>query len=166
MKLIKGILDLLLAVFTVCFLFLSVPRLWGYRLYAVTSGSMEPALCTGDLIYAKEVQKEELKVGDIITFRTKGAGISVTHRIADIDEEHDLIQTKGDANEQADTGWIAREDVAGKVFYSLRWLGYLAAAMSAWSGKLFLLAVFLWMTAARMMVEDMEELCRKVEIIL
>lgn len=43
-------------------------RLVGLQPYTVLSGSMEPTYHTGSLIYVKEVEPEEVKVGQPITF--------------------------------------------------------------------------------------------------
>lgn len=61
MKLIKGILDLLMAAFILMGMLLSVPKLWGFQIYAVTSGSMEPEIHTGDVIYVKQVPFQSLE---------------------------------------------------------------------------------------------------------
>ena len=47
-------LALLLLVILIC-LPLTVPRMFGYELYAIVSGSMEPAIPVGSVVYAKEI---------------------------------------------------------------------------------------------------------------
>ena len=152
MKLIKGILDLLMAAFILAGMLLSVPKLWGFQIYTVTSGSMEPEIHTGDVIYVKQVPFQSLEPGDVITFSMNQGRTVVTHRVEKIDKENGLLRTKGDANTEADPVWIARDTVRGEVKYAVPRLGYVALMAATLSGKLFLMAVFLWMVAAQIAV--------------
>lgn len=63
-----------------------------------------------------------------------------------------MLQTKGDANKDADPVWITRDTVRGEVKHVMPGLGYLALMAATLSGKLFLMAVFLWMIAAKVAV--------------
>lgn len=162
MKLIKGILDLAMAVLILLCMLVSVPRLWGYGIYTVTSGSMEPQIHTGDVIYVKKTSFQELEKGDVITFSLNEGKTTVTHRIQEVDQKNRLLQTKGDANEETDRTWISGDAVVGKVHYSIRGLGYLAVMLGSVSGKLFVMAVFLWMLAAQIAVSGIHMFyCRK-----
>lgn len=61
---------------------ITVPRLFGYDIYTVISGSMEPAIPTGSLIYTKEIPPKEVKKEDVIAFyRGTDSGAIVTHRV-------------------------------------------------------------------------------------
>jgi len=76
----------------------------------ISSGSMWPALKTGDIVLLQGVDTaEDLKEGDIIAFRHKG-GLAI-HRIVSI--EGDRITTKGDANTKQDTT-ITFDNVIGR----------------------------------------------------
>ena len=57
---------------------LIVPYLMGYTELAVLTGSMQPTLPVGTLIYVKEVEPETLQVGDVVTYRLDGDTM-VTH---------------------------------------------------------------------------------------
>ena len=59
-----------------------------------------------------DAQKDELRVGDVITFTQDG--ILKTHRIISIDQENKKMVTKGDANPTADPA-IDYSDISGKV---------------------------------------------------
>ncbi len=87
----------------------NVPTLFGYSVYRVSSGSMEPELSVGDVILSREVKEpEKLKVGDIITFNGSGnlEGKMVTHEVVKAPYIDDsgvcMLQTKGTANEIPD----------------------------------------------------------------
>ena len=47
---------------------LTVPKAMGYQLYTVVSGSMEPAIPVGSLVYIKYVEPKEIVEGDVIAF--------------------------------------------------------------------------------------------------
>ncbi len=95
--------------------------IFGYRLFYVVSGSMEPTLPVGSLLVVKE--QDSYEVNDIITFYSKDESIKGypnTHRIVGISEKNGekLYITKGDANSQSDDP-IGYDDIIGKVRFSL-----------------------------------------------
>ena len=72
---------LLIAIIAIC-VPLIVPKTMGYQLYTVVSGSMEPAIPTGSLVYVKYIQPEEIQTEDVIAFYgTDADGSIVTHRV-------------------------------------------------------------------------------------
>lgn len=79
-----------------------VPKLGGYAPLIVLTGSMEPGIKTGDLIFVKEIDASEIKVDDVIAFfDPDGNGTSIlTHRVKEINEENGkrYFTTWGDAN--------------------------------------------------------------------
>ena len=56
-----------------------VPDFLGYKPFIVLSGSMEPSIMTGDMVFVKETDPDSLKVGDVIAYKSGSA--VVTHRI-------------------------------------------------------------------------------------
>ena len=104
---------------------LVVPPLLGYQSMAVLSGSMEPKIGVGAIVYAKEVDVAELETDDIITYRLTG-NTMVTHRIVEIDSEQKCFITKGDANDVVDTSPVTYEQVVGRVDFHLPLLGYVS----------------------------------------
>lgn len=102
-----------------------VPRLLGYQSLAVLSGSMEPEISVGSIVYTKETDPTSLQVGDIITYRLS-ADTMVTHRIAEINTEDQTVVTKGDANDIVDGSPVAYSDIVGKVAFHLPWIGYIS----------------------------------------
>lgn len=87
--------------------------------FVVLSGSMEPAIPTGSLIFT--FQDEQILTGDIITFQKKDA--IITHRV--IGQTQDRYMTKGDANSLVDAGTVSMTQIIGKVFFHIPYLGYL-----------------------------------------
>ena len=116
------ILMLLLVVIAALLL---VPKLFGYTQYAVISGSMEPNIPVGSIVYDKEVEPEELEIGDVITYRLSGDTL-VTHRIVAIDEASQSVQTKGDANEAEDGAPVPYSEIVGLKAFHVPLLGYIS----------------------------------------
>jgi signal peptidase I len=93
----------------------------GWRLDVVQSGSMEPAIGVGALVVTAPDSPEGVEVSDVISFRSE-SGAMVCHRVVAIDGQ--TFVTKGDANEGNDPSPVPFEDVAGKVAFSVPYLGY------------------------------------------
>ncbi len=98
----------------------AVPRLLGIQLYVVTSGSMEPKYPVGSLLYVQDVEPEELKVGDAITFVMPGSDSAATHEIREIDAENREVYTQGinnrdeDGNILPDAAPVPYDSILGK----------------------------------------------------
>lgn len=104
----------------------------------VKSGSMEPAIKTGGVIFVRSAPT--YKVGDVITFGadTK-TQIPTTHRIVSV--EKDSFITKGDANDVADPSPISTDLVKGKVVFSLPYLGFILDFAKKPLGFILLVAI-------------------------
>lgn len=105
-------------------------RLFGMDVFVVQSGSMEPAYPVGSLVYVRQTDPAELKVGDVITFEL-GGGVRGTHRIVEIVDSNGsaAFRTKGDANDAEDQGLVAPADIVGKVVFSVPRLGFFVAGI-------------------------------------
>lgn len=103
-------------------------RLFGYEIYTVMSGSMEPEYHVGSLIYVKSVDPTELRQNDVITFVADEDNTVVTHRIIAVEGTNDALKfrTKGDANDVADGALVHYKNVLGKPAFQIPFLGYLA----------------------------------------
>ena len=87
-KKIWNVITTVIVVIVVIFAVLLVGmRLVGVQVYSVISGSMEPEYPVGALIYVKEVDPAEVKVGDVITFVLSN-DMPATHRVIAIDAEN------------------------------------------------------------------------------
>ncbi|MCR5459812.1 MAG: signal peptidase I [Acetatifactor sp.] len=111
------------------------PNFFGYSLFRVMTGSMEPTIPTNSLIVVKRTEARELAVGDVITFYSSDPsllGEPNTHRIIQFKEEdgRQLIFTKGDANNIEDRYPTRAEDLIGKVVFSSLFLGRLVKLIS------------------------------------
>ena len=102
------------------------PSFFGIKTYSIISGSMEPTIHTGDIVIAKETNKENLQIGDIISFRL-GQSV-VTHRIIGIEETEngEVYTTKGDKNNTEDKVEIKIDLIEGKVIGRIPFMGKIA----------------------------------------
>lgn len=111
-----------------CFLFLLIaplqlPKLWGWQMFSILTGSMEPAIPTGSVIYVKSADIEDIQEGDVITFRLgSGNANTATHRVVEVLE--DGVKTKGDANTNIDATIVDENRLLGEVVYTLPFCGY------------------------------------------
>ncbi len=134
-------LILLLLVVALC-LPLTVPRLLGYELYAIVSGSMEPAISVGSVVYAKRINPQEIEAGDVIVFYGgHDSSAVITHRAVENHKEEQELLTKGDANAGNDMLPIAYNNVIGRVGLSVPILGILLPLVTETSGKLYLVGI-------------------------
>ncbi|MBQ2723381.1 MAG: signal peptidase I [Clostridia bacterium] len=125
---IKKILNAISSIFIAILLLLAVmlmlnrfvfkqDDMFGYQVYYVSTGSMEPSIPEGSLILCKAVEFEELEEGDVITFVSQQGetrGMRITHEIVNIDPQTGLITTKGEANPHEDDEKVSFENVLGE----------------------------------------------------
>ena len=126
------ILVWLLVIVVVMFL---LPR-FGWRFDAVLTGSMEPELNVGGVVFIKPVEPLDINPGDIIAYHSEG--VLTTHRVVKVVSgggEPSFV-TKGDANEDPDQLPVAASSVVGKVIFDVPYLGYLAAFVKTRLGLL------------------------------
>ena len=135
----------ILTILTILSLVLVGPPLLGYKTYAVLSGSMEPELNVGGLVYIKPTPPEDILKGDIITYTMAGnTKTLVTHRVSNIDLENQEFITKGDANKVED-GPIAFNRLIGKKVFHLPYLGYMIVHLKTKEGILLIVGLALLM---------------------
>ena len=116
----------LVVLIVLCAVFLMGSRLLGFQCYTVISGSMEPEYSVGDLLYVKEVNPNNIKVGDPVTFILNEDLVVATHRVVEIDAKNQRFYTKGDANEIADSEPVHFNNVIGVPEFSIPKLGYVS----------------------------------------
>jgi signal peptidase len=118
-----------------------VPSFLGYKPFIVLSGSMEPAIMPGDLILTRNVDAEDIKVGDVITFRMDKT-TAVSHRVTDISNEEGLtFHTKGDANVGADNEAVLPANLEGKYILRIPKVGNLALFLQTPIGLLVFVVI-------------------------
>lgn len=120
------------------------PKLLPYQALVVRSGSMEPTIPTGSVVFYKKLAAAKVRVGDIIVFAKPGQpNEKVTHRVYQVGSAPTgrYFVTKGDANGTPDdwrvpatgTGWVAS--------FHIPYAGYLLADLQSPLGKVLLLLI-------------------------
>ena len=128
---------LLLIIIVATYLPITIPRAFGYEIYTVISGSMEPAIPTGSLVYVKYIQPEEIQTEDVIAFYgTDADGSIVTHRVVSNSAAMGNFITKGDANSDNDMNPIPYANYIGKVQLSVPKLGGIFQTITGTNGKI------------------------------
>lgn len=102
-----------------------VPKALGGESLAVLSGSMEPVIPVGSIVMTLPTEANELKEGDVITYRLSGDTL-VTHRVVSNDTSAESLITKGDANDVEDGAPVFYSQVVGKVALHLPIVGYIS----------------------------------------
>lgn len=120
---IKNFLLHILYILILIYLGIFIPTFWGHKPLVVISGSMEPTLTVGGLLYYERIDIDDFKKGDILVFKTKDHIIS--HRI--IDRKDEGFITKGDANASNDSRIVNQNQILGKgTNWSIPYIGYFA----------------------------------------
>lgn len=113
------------------------------KLFAITSGSMRPKIPMGSIVLVKP--QNNYRVGDIIVFQDDQR--LVTHRISSKLPD-DLLQTKGDANNEADRFQISKDQIIGRVIFTIPRLGRLLMLLQTRAGIILLVvlpgAILIW----------------------
>lgn len=102
--------------------------------FVVATQSMAPSIAAGSLIFV--VDSGGYEVGDVVSFRRDGK--VVTHRIVEVNSDHYI--TKGDANDGRDAP-VSRDQVMGKVIFSVPLYGYFFTLASSSIGYLLLVVL-------------------------
>lgn len=102
--------------------------------YVVTSGSMEPTVSTGSIVFVAEGTYER---NDVVSYERDGQ--IVTHRIVELTDGGYV--TKGDANPTADDRIVPADDVVGEVVLTLPYYGTLISIAGTPVGYVLLVLV-------------------------
>lgn len=125
------------------------PRLLPYRTFTVLSGSMEPSIPVGSMIFDREVDAANLARGEVVTFHPPGQPDKlVSHRIVRVEEtQHGrFLVTRGDANGVADDWRIPAEGRGLRYEFHVPYLGYLVGGLLTPVGRLVALTLAaLWL---------------------
>ncbi|MBC7836579.1 signal peptidase I [Acetobacteraceae bacterium] len=129
----------------------------------VKSGSMEPSIHVGSIVLIKPASS--YGVGDVITFGpdTK-VQIPTTHRIVDTQGEgaSQTFTTKGDANDAPDPAAIRRQDIDGKVIFTIPYVGYVLD----FAKKPLGFALLVGIPALLIIFEEISKIVREVRVLL
>lgn len=150
MKVLKTIGQFILCLILIFFILLNIfsmnnKSLFGFRIYRVISGSMQPALQIGDVIIVKKSNNYSER--DIITY--SNGLTTITHRIIAIN--NDEVITKGDANEVDDKP-INKEQIVGKFFFRISNFSLFSIILS--KNVIYLIMIFLLVLIFLLVIGD------------
>jgi signal peptidase len=144
---VRRVFDVLLVVVLVLvvvpFVVYAAPSLVGAEeSYIVRSGSMAPAIETGDVVIVERATPAEIETGDVITFVPDGQPPPTTHRVVSKTEADGVTRftTKGDANDQPDAEPVVENELVGEVTLVLPYVGYVVSFASTSAGFFALVA--------------------------
>jgi signal peptidase I len=119
-----------------------VPSVAGIKSLTVLTGSMRPAIDPGDMIVIKSVKPENIKIDDVVTYRTS-SNILITHRVIEIKDENGkaMFRTKGDANNVEDEKLVSESNIIGKKAFIIPYGGYVAQFMRSKYGIILIVVI-------------------------
>lgn len=117
-------------------------------IYTIVSPSMTPTIKVYDVVVnVREDKPENIKVGDIITYTSKAStseGMTITHRVVEVNKLPDgeyEYRTQGDNNSEPDSLYVSYDQVIGKEFVIIPYLGRIQFLIANQKGWLFLLLI-------------------------
>lgn len=122
----------------------------GYTLFNIMTGSMEPTLPIGTLVVGETVDPNEIKEGDIITYKGVTGSTVTTHRVQEVKQGEEGVEfvTKGDANSVIDPVTVKGSNLISRVFVDFKYVGgiitFLQENMGAVIGVGLLVYFFTW----------------------
>ena len=138
-----GLLILIFLVFKVLFTY--VPPLNQYNLFVIQTPSMDPIIAPDDIVIVKEINPEDIEVGDIMAFRVDITGDGnddvVVHYIDEITPFNDelIFKTKPHVSELQDRWTIEESDLIGIYQYQINGVGNILSFAQSWVGIVFIL---------------------------
>ena len=142
-KIVPGLCNLLgtlvLLLVIAAFLPLAIPRFAGYEAYEVVSGSMEPEIPVGSVVYVKYAEPQDVAEEDVIAFQS-GSSV-VVHRVLQNKVVEGEFITKGDANEAEDLRAVDYSELIGRVEYHFPVVGRLMSLYAMRVGKIYMLLI-------------------------
>ena len=120
---IKNIIFRIIYILVIIYLLIFIPSLFGHKPLVVVSGSMEPKLKVGSILYYHSEKLTNFNTADILVYKTKDHIIS--HRI--VSQSETGFMTKGDANNAIDSVETKNSQVLGKgTDWCIPYIGYYA----------------------------------------
>ena len=126
-----------------------VPSILGYSPLSIQTESMYPTLMPGDLVITAQVDADELRVNDIVTYWTviNGERVLNTHRITEVYDggNHLIFETKGDNNTAADALTVHESEIVGKYAFRVPGIGKVFDYLQTSTGFLIVVVVPVFM---------------------
>lgn len=142
--------------------------LFGFRIFAVATGSMEPVYHVGDVILVKNIDVNKIKVGDDVTYLGMESSFKdkvITHRVKKIIEKDGSISflTQGVATTSVDP-LVSSSQIYGKVAKKLVIFSLFHSITSKPSGFFILIILPLMILIGSEIVQTLLEKSSKVAL--
>lgn len=115
----------------------TLPRFMGYGIYNVVSGSMEPEIPVGSVIYVEEAKPETIQPKEVIAFQSGDSVIA--HRVVENQVVEGEFTTKGDANAENDMQPVGYPALIGRVTAHYPLLGSIMELYTSKIGKAYII---------------------------
>lgn len=112
-------------------------RIKGHEVYNVVSGSMEPEIPVGSVIYVEPAEPESIEEGEVVAFRSGDSVIA--HRVVRNRVGEGEFITKGDANEENDMNPVKYAELVGRVSWHCPVVGGLLEVCTSSVGKVYII---------------------------
>lgn len=138
-----GLLIITFIVITVVITY--IPPFNQYNVFAVQTDSMDPVIEPGDIVLTRQINPENIEVGDIMAFNVDitGDGVDdvVVHYINEINSFNGelIFKTKPHVSELQDRWTIEEADLIGVYQYQINGLGKILLFAQSWVGRLIIL---------------------------
>jgi len=122
----------------------TAPLALGLHTYIVRSGSMSPAIDTGDLVISRQISPTRAGIGDIVMFKDPGDGERLTsHRVRAVHRHggRSYFVTRGDANTGFERWNVPNDGTIGEIAYRIPKAGYAVAGIGSWPGRIVLVVI-------------------------
>jgi len=162
---------LAIAVLSIAAIVFVLPRVTHGEALTVLTGSMQPTIPPGSIVFVRPVDPHNVRVGDVITFavRSRHYGTSlVTHRVVaeklalDASGNYQpVFTTKGDANNAPDVDPVLAQNVRGVMWFHVPHVGGIRDALHTKGGAASIVVVVLAGYAALQLVAGVKDGRRK-----
>jgi signal peptidase I len=140
----------------------AVPALAGSdAAFIVLTGSMEPGISPGDVVFVTALDPVDVREGDVITFHSRaGDNFIITHRVVEVLESEDRVRwiTQGDANQNPDPFVVTPETLIGRVEFKIPAWGLLLNVVKSPLGYVTVVLVPCGLVITRELVRLYKEL--------
>lgn len=154
LRIIKTVLNVVIGIFIVLFLLVVCLQrftdnnlsLFGFRMFTVLTGSMEPKYNVGDVLFSKSIDPDDIKVGDAISYLGESGDVKdkvVTHEVVEIETAENgekIFHTKGIANIIEDP-IVHADQIYGKVIHKSTILSFISKTIRTPVGLIVLIII-------------------------
>lgn len=151
LKKISSIINVIFVIIIISLIYQKIndetPNIFGYSLFVVQTGSMEPVINVGDVIVCKTVDPEDVEVDDIITYQGLDgtfAGKVITHVVVEEPYYEDGLwhyQTRGIYEDATNDPLIDETQLIGVYCFEVVPLTFISNALSTQLGILLIVTI-------------------------